>query len=138
MSNSQHVMILGVGAFAHAMMRILKEDGAEVSCYLTRSYGHYGPSLEGEVYPASYFPSPCRFVRDKKVDVLVPMSIDWVLQPWSEELLSLGVPIFCARGEAIRIERERDFARELCQRYGVPFPRAHVARNRLEAEALVK
>ncbi|MGH7492236.1 MAG: phosphoribosylglycinamide synthetase C domain-containing protein [bacterium] len=138
MSAPKHVMVLGVGAFAHAMMRILKEGGAGVSCYLTRSYGHYGPSLEGEVYPASYFPSPCRFVRDKKVDVLVPMSIDWVLQPWSEELQSLGVPIFCARGEALRLERERDFARELCQRYGVPFPQAHVARNRLEAEALVQ
>ena len=131
-------MLLGVGAFSHAMMRILKEDGAEVSCYLTRGYGHYGPSLEGEVYPASYFPSPCRFVRDKKVGVLVPMSIDWILQPWSEELRSLNVPIFCAMDEAMRLERERDFARELCEQYGVAFPKAYVARNRLEAEAIIK
>lgn len=138
MSTPTHVMLLGVGAFSHAMMRILKEDGAEVSCYLTRGYGHYGPSLEGEVYPASYFPSPCRFVRDKKVDVLVPMSIDWILQPWSEELRSLNVPIFCAVDEAMRLERERDFARELCEQYGVAFPKAYVARNRLEAEALIK
>jgi phosphoribosylamine-glycine ligase len=37
----------------------------------------------------------------------------------------------------MKIERERDFARRLCQDFKVPFPRAHVARNRLEAEALL-
>jgi phosphoribosylamine-glycine ligase len=105
---------------------------------LTRSYGHYGPSLEGEVYPASYFPSPVRFVRDKKVDLLIPMSIDWIMQPWSEELLSLNLPAFSPTGEAMRLERERDQARQLCERFGIPFPRAHVARNRLEAEAILK
>jgi phosphoribosylamine-glycine ligase len=131
-------MLLGVGAFAHAVMRILKENGARASCYLTRGYGHYGPSLEGEVYPASYFPSPVRFVRDKKVDLLIPMSIDWILQPWAEELLSLNVPIFSPCGGAMQLERERDFGRQLCGKFGITFPRAHVARNRLEAEAILK
>jgi phosphoribosylamine-glycine ligase len=138
MSQQTHVLLLGVGAFAHSVMRILKEQGARVSCYLTRAYGHYGASLEGEVYPASYFPNPCRFVRDKKVDLLIPMSIDWMTQPWTEELLSLNVPIFSPVGEAMRIERERDFGRQLCEKHGVPFPRAHVAGNRLEAEAVIK
>lgn len=131
-------MLLGVGAFAHAVMRLLKENGAKVSCYLTRNYGHYGPSLEGEVYPAFYFPSPVRFVRDKKVDLLIPMSIDWILQPWAEELLSLNIPIFSPIGGAMQLERERDFGRQLCERFGVAFPRAHVARNRLEAEAILQ
>lgn len=131
-------MLLGVGAFAHAVMRILKENGARVSCYLTRSYGHYGPSLEGEVYPASYFPSPVRFVRDKKVDLLIPMSIDWILQPWAEELLSLNIPVFSPVGDAMKLERERDFGRQLCERFGAAFPRSHVARNRLEAEAILQ
>ncbi|MGH7453974.1 MAG: phosphoribosylamine--glycine ligase, partial [bacterium] len=98
----------------------------------------YGPSLEGEVYPASYFPSPVRFVRDKKVDLLIPMSIDWVLQPWTEELLSLNVPIFSPFGEAMQLERERDLARQLSERFGISFPRSRVARNRLEAEAILK
>jgi len=131
-------MLLGVGAFAHAVMRILKENGARVSCYLTRSYGHYGPSLEGEVYPASYFPSPVRFVRDKKVDLLIPMSIDWILQPWAEELMALQIPIFSPVGDAMKLERERDFGRQLCERFGAAFPRSYVARNRLEAEAILK
>ncbi|MDZ7290644.1 MAG: phosphoribosylamine--glycine ligase [candidate division KSB1 bacterium] len=138
MPNQIHAMLLGVGAFAHSVMHILKENGAKVSCYLTRGYGHYGPSLEGEVYPASYFPSPVRFVRDKQVDLLIPMSIDWTLQPWTEELLSLKVPIFSPVAEAMKLERERDYARLLCERFGIPFPRAHVARNRLEAETILR
>ena len=138
MSEKLHVMILGVGAFAHSMMSILKEDGAEVSCYLTRPYGHYGPSLAGEVYPASYFPSPIRFVRDRKVDLLIPMSIDWLVQPWSEELLSLNVPVFSPVGEAMKLERERHHARDLCQRFDIPCPPAYLARNRLEAEAILE
>ena len=132
-----HVMILGTGAFAHAMMQIIKEDGAEVSCYLTRNYGHYGASLSGEVYPSSFFPNPCRFVRDKQVNLLVPMSIDWVLQPWAEELQALKIPVFCPTDEAIKLERDRDFARKLCAQYNIPFPRSHCPRNRLEAETII-
>jgi phosphoribosylamine-glycine ligase len=37
----------------------------------------------------------------------------------------------------MRIERERDFARKLCARFKIPFPKAHVARNRLEAERIL-
>lgn len=132
------VMILGNGAFAHAMMQILKEDGAEVSCYLTRDFGQYGPSLVGEVFPSSYFPNPCRFIRDKKIELVIPMAIDWQQQAWAEELLSLGVPIFCPTGEALLLERDRDFARRLCERFGIPFPQSHIARNRIEAEDIVK
>src|SRR5204863_4776286 len=36
------------------------------------------------------------------------------------------------------IERDRDFARQLCQKFEIPFPKAHVARNRLEAEAILE
>lgn len=66
------------------------------------------------------------------------MSIDWAQAPWRDELLELGVPIFSPVGEGMRIERERDFARKLCADYGVAFPRAHVARNRLEAEKILE
>jgi phosphoribosylamine-glycine ligase len=37
----------------------------------------------------------------------------------------------------MRLERERDFARRLCRKYGVAFPAAHVAANRLEAERIL-
>jgi phosphoribosylamine---glycine ligase len=130
-------MVLGVGSFAYSTAQILKEAGAEVSTYLTRSYGHYPPSIAGPTYRQEQFSSPCPLLREKGVDLVVPMSIDWAQAPWKDELLDLGVPVFCPTGEGMRIERERDFARRLCHEFKVAFPRAHVARNRLEAEELL-
>jgi len=38
----------------------------------------------------------------------------------------------------MRIERERDFARELCAKYKIPFPKSFVASNRIEAEKILE
>lgn len=130
-------MIFGVGAFTHGALHLLKKDGAQVCTYLTRDYARYGPGLEGETFPAEVFPNPCELLREKEIDFVVPMSIDWILADWAEEFLATGIPIFSPTGEGMRLERDRDFARRLCQKFGVPFPRAFVARNRLEAENLL-
>ena len=37
----------------------------------------------------------------------------------------------------MRIERERDFARELCAKFKIPFPKSFVASNRIEAEKIL-
>ncbi len=129
---------MGVGAFAHSTASILKDAGASVATWQTRNYGLYPPSLVGPVFLKDQQPSPCDVLRQRPADVVVPMSIDWAQAPWGGELRALNIPIFCPVGEAMRIERERDFARELCSRFGVPFPQAFVARNRLEAEAVLK
>jgi len=130
-------MVLGVGSFAYSTTQILKEAGAEVSTYLTRHYGHYPPSLAGPTYRCEQFPSPCPLLLEMSVDLVVPMSIDWAQAPWAHELLGLGVPIFSPTGEGMKIERERDYARRLCSEFKVPCARAHVARNRLEAEEIL-
>jgi phosphoribosylamine---glycine ligase len=130
-------MVLGVGAFAHSTAQILKEAGAEVCTYLTRNYGHYPPSLAGPTFRREQCSSPVPLLKEKKIELVVPMSIDWAQAPWKEELLDSGVPIFSPTGDAMRIERERDFARQLCQDFRIPFPEAHLARNRLEAEELL-
>jgi phosphoribosylamine--glycine ligase len=132
------VMVLGVGAFAYSTATILKDAGADVSTYLTRDYGHHSPSLAGPVYHREQLPSPCPLLEENGVELVVPMSIDWAQAPWKNELLASRVPIFSPTGDAMRIERERDFARQLCHDFNVPFPRAYIARNRLEAEALLE
>jgi phosphoribosylamine---glycine ligase len=132
------VMVMGVGAFAHSTTQVLKDAGARVSTYLTRNYGHYPPSLAGPIFRREQFPSPCPLVQEHGINLVVPMSIDWAQAPWQEELQALGVPIFSPTGPAMKIERERDFARQLCQQYGIPFPQAHVAVNRLEAEKILE
>lgn len=129
--------MLGVGSFAYSTAKILSDDGARVATYLTRDYGHYSPSLAGPVYSREIYPNPCALLSAREVGLVIPMSIDWAQAAWHRELVDSGVPIFGPTGEAMRIERERDFARTLCASHGVAFPRAFVARNRLEAEEIL-
>ncbi len=131
-------MVLGVGAFTQAMLRRLREEGAAVSAYLTRDYAHYGPQSEGACTTAAELPNPCELIRRERPDVIIPMSIEWALKPWTDEFLALRPPLLCPTGEGLRLERERDFARALCERFKIPFPRAWFVQTVAEAEALVR
>ena len=130
-------MILGVGSFAHSIGGALANAGADVSTYLTRDYGHFPPSLNGKTFSRHEFSSPVPLLKKNKIAVVIPQSIDWAMQPWAEDLVKSGVGIFSPTGEAMRIERERDFARELCAQFKIPFPKSFVASNRIEAEKIL-
>ncbi|HUS37293.1 MAG TPA: phosphoribosylglycinamide synthetase C domain-containing protein [Verrucomicrobiae bacterium] len=131
------VMAFGVGAYTQGMLRVLRESGAHVSTYLTRAYAHYPPSLEGLTFDSAEIPNPCALIREKKIDFILPQSIDWAQKPWADEFLATGVPIFCPTGEALKLERERDFARQLCASAGIPFPVSYVAGSLSEAREIV-
>jgi phosphoribosylamine---glycine ligase len=130
-------MILGVGSFAHSIGKALTDAGANTTTYLTRNYGHYPPTLAGKTFSRDAFPSPVPLIHENKVDVVIPQSIDWALQPWAADLVKSGAGIFSPTGEAMRIERERDFARKLCADFQIPFPLAYIASNRIEAEQIL-
>jgi phosphoribosylamine-glycine ligase len=130
-------MILGVGSFAQSIGGTLADAGSEVATYLTRDYGHFPPSLVGPTFLRSVFPSPVPLLRERKVEAVIPQSIDWAVQPWAGELTGSGVGIFSPTGEGMRLERERDFARQLCARFRIPFPQSFVAANRLAAESIL-
>jgi phosphoribosylamine-glycine ligase len=130
-------MVFGVGSFAQSVTAVLRDSGAQVATYLTRNYGHFPPSLSGPTFTREAWPDPLPLLRDRKTDIVVPQSIDWAQAPWADDLVRSRTPIFSPVGEAMRIERERDFARRLCTRYRIPFPKARVARNRLEAERIL-
>ena len=131
------VLVLGVGSFAHSLGTALTRTGATVATYLTRNYGHYPPTLVGKTFAREAFPSPVPLLQPNQIDLVIPQSIDWALQPWAADLIRSGVGIFSPTGEAMRIERERDFARALCAAHGIPFPKSFVAANRLEAEKIL-
>src|SRR3974390_3221568 len=133
-----NAMILGVGSFAHSIGAALRDADATVSTYFTRNYGFFPPSLVGKTFSREAHPSPVPLLRENKIDVVLPQSIDWATQPWAQDLLKSGVGIFSPVGEAMRIERERDFARELCAKFEVPFPKSFVASNRIEAEKILQ
>lgn len=131
-------MILGVGSFAHSIGQTLADAGASVSTYLTRNFGHFPPTLFGLTFSRETFPSPLPLIKKGKIDCVIPQSIDWAQAPWADDLLQSKIPIFSPTGEAMRIERERDFARKLCAEFKIPFPQAYVASNRLEAEKILQ
>ena len=131
-------MILGVGSFAQSIGAALADAGANISTYLTRNYGHFPPTLIGPVFSRDAFASPVPLLRQNRTDVVIPQSIDWALAPWAGDLMKSGVGIFSPVREAMRIERERDFARQLCAEFKIPFPPAYVASNRLEAEKILE
>jgi phosphoribosylamine-glycine ligase len=136
-NSSPAVMILGVGSFAHSIGQTLADNGANVSTYLTRNYGHFAPTLVGKVFSRDSHSNPLPLICEDGIDVVIPQSIDWAHQSWAKDLIATGVGIFSPVGEAMRIERERDFARELCTRFKIPFPKSFVAQNRIEAEKIL-
>ena len=128
-------MVFGVGSFAHAVMTILKESGAEVCCYLTRGYGHHGPSLAGKVFDSEEFPSPIPLIESFKPDLIVPMSIAWTEQPWAKEISKK--PILSPVGSAMQIEISRSMAANLCNRFDVPVPEFFHAESKEEAIEII-
>ncbi len=133
LTSAPRVMVWGVGAFTHGVLHILKETGADVCTYLTRDYAHYSPSLEGRTYHNELHPNPCPLIRDQHIDLVIPMSIDWILSEWANEFLEMNVPIFSPIHDAMQIERDRYFAYQLCRQFQVPVPEAYRAGNRIEA-----
>src|SRR5262245_19415399 len=103
------VMAFGVGSFAHATTQILRDVGVEVATYLTRRNGNYSPSLVGPTFHFDDHPSPLPLLKQHKVEFIFPQSIDWAQQPWAAELMASGIPILCPTGEAMLLERERDY-----------------------------
>lgn len=131
------VMVFGSGSPAQGVLHSLKESGALVFTYLTSETRRYAPSLEGEVFSSEAHPDPTHLIREKGVDLVVPMSIDWNFAEWTSGLISSQTPILSPVGEAMQLERDRAFAARLCEKYQIPFPQSFVARNRLEAEKIL-
>lgn len=132
------VLVLGVGAFAHSVLQILKEHGAEVGCYLTRDYGHHGPKSVGPTWFHRDHPSPLPILREFCPDLVIPMGVDWWDQPWAEEALAENWPLLSPTGEALTIEVSREHSAALCQEHSIPVPQSHLVQNRLEALALMR
>ena len=135
---TSRVMVLGVGAFAHAVQTILREDGAETACYLTRPYSHFGPKIVSQTWSAEDHPSPLPLIEKFKPDLIIPQAVAWAEQPWAADLVKQGWPIFSPVGDAMRIEISRQESSELCWKYDIPVPASYHVQNRIEARQLMK
>ena len=65
------------------------------------------------------------------------MSIAWHDADWADDLIDSGIPILSPHGEGMRLERERDFGRELGEKVGIAWPECHIAQNKLQAAQIL-
>jgi phosphoribosylamine-glycine ligase len=137
-SSGLNILILGVGSFAHSAATILRDNGANIVTYLTRDYAHFGAQTVGKTYYFREVPSPIPLLRKHKIDLILPMSIDWSEKDWADELVRSGVPFLCPTGAALSLEKERDLARELCEQNDIPFPRSYWARTLEDARKVLR
>ena len=131
-------LALGVGSFAQGILRPLRESGTQVETYLTRSYGHAGPSTEGPTFDSAHFPNLPQLLAAQQPDLIIPQSIDWSQKPWAPTVIRDKWPILSPTGDALLLERDRDFSRHLGSTHGIPFPESIVIPTRAEAEQWVK
>ena len=131
-------LALGVGSFAQGILRPLRESGTKVQTYLTRSYGHAGPATEGPTFDSAQLPDLPQLLAAQQPDLIIPQSIDWSQKPWAPSVFRDKWPILCPTGDALLLERDRDFSRHLGSTRGIPFPESIVIPTRAEAEQWVK
>ncbi|CAI8230873.1 MAG: Phosphoribosylamine--glycine ligase [Glaciecola sp. HTCC2999] len=135
-SSSLSVLIIGIGAFTHGLAQTLQDAGAHVIVWLSRDYGHYGPSQVCQTFDEHDFANPLALVAKHPVDIMIPMSIDWAQSDWAVEFAA-KTPVFCPTNDALKLERDRAFAQQIGESVGIAFPRSCVAQNRLDAMAFL-
>lgn len=137
-NSPENVMLFGIGASTQSVLNILKKNNIKVSTYLLRESATYGPTAEATAYSIKDYPNPCPLIREQEIDLVIPMSIDWFMMPWCKEFIDMQIPILSPTGQGMLLERDRDLARRLCDQYNIPFPKSFVAKNRIEAEKILK
>lgn len=130
------VLILGSGAFAHACGELLTAAGAEAYFWLDRDQGHYGVTALGRCFTRHEYPDPRPLLHEFQPDLIIPGSLAWLDEPWAEEVARW--PMLAPRGQALDIERNRQFAAELCAASGVRIPAHFTASDRDSAIAWVE
>ena len=84
--SAANVMILGVGSFAHSIGSALADAGANVSTHWMCT-GIFRQHWSAKLFRATLFPALFRLIRENKIEVVIPQSIDWAQQPWTQDLL---------------------------------------------------
>lgn len=128
------VMVLGAGSYAHSTLGTLRASGIEGITCLTREIGRYPASLVGEIINPGELAD---YLDNHSIDLVVPMSVDWQKLAGTRAVIDKHIPVFGPPPEGLRLERDRQFASDLCRQFSIPVPKSRVASNRLEAERIL-
>ena len=128
------VSVLGAGSFGHSTLSILQSAGVSGTTCLTKKIGKYPAELVGKVIQIE---SLADELRNAHYDLVIPMSLDWPSIPGTEIINEKKIPVFGPPPGGLLIERDRNFASELCRQFGISVPESKVASNRIEAERIL-
>ncbi len=127
------VLVVGAGGREHALAWRLARDPAVDR--LVAAPGNAGIAREAECVPiaADDAAGLLALVEAERVDLTVVGPEGPLVAGLADELSRRGHPVFGPSAEAARLEGSKAWAKELCERYGVPAAGSLTARSMSEA-----
>lgn len=132
------VLVLGSGAREHAIVHALRRSNGVDAIFAAP--GNPGIARAADLLPvaADDLPGVAEAASDLKIDLtIVGPELPLVLGI-GDEFERRGLRLFGPRSDAAEIEGSKVFAKEFCQRHGIPTAQAVVARTQDEAAAAAR
>ncbi|MEJ2189782.1 MAG: phosphoribosylamine--glycine ligase, partial [Acidobacteriota bacterium] len=132
------VLVLGSGAREHAIVHALRRSNGVDAIFAAP--GNPGIARAADLLPvaADDLPGVAEAASDLKIDLtIVGPELPLVLGI-GDEFERRGLRLFGPRSDAAEIEGSKVFAKEFCQRHGIPTADAVVARTKDEAAAAAR
>lgn len=132
------VLVLGSGAREHAIVHALRRSGGVSGVFAAP--GNPGIARAADCLPVSAddLPSVAEAAADLRVDVTIvgpelPLALGI-----GDEFARRGLRLFGPRRDAAQLEASKVFAKEFCQRHGIPTADSRCVRTREEAVAAAR
>jgi phosphoribosylamine--glycine ligase len=127
------VLVLGSGAREHAIVHALRRS--QGVSYVFAAPGNPGIAQAADLLPISSndLPGVAEAAEDLRIDLTVVGPEVPLAMGVCDEFYRRGLRIFGPRRAAAELESSKVFAKEFCQRHGIPTATAEVVRSRDEA-----
>ena len=132
------VLVLGSGAREHAIVHALRRSrGVD---YIFAAPGNPGIAQAADLLPlsANDLPGAAEAAEDLRIDVTIVGPEVPLAMGICDEFYRRGLRLFGPRRAAAELESSKVFAKEFCQRHGIPTARAKVVRTGDEAVAAAR
>jgi len=127
------VLVVGAGGREHALVwRLARDPSVE---RVLAAPGNAGIAREASCFgvAADDVDGLLALVERERVDLAVVGPEGPLVAGLADQLAAAGYPVFGPSGEAARLEGSKAWARDLCERYGVPAPASLSAATMSEA-----
>jgi len=132
------VLVIGSGAREHAIVHALRRSSGVTAMYAAP--GNPGIARAADCLPVSAddLPGVAEAAADLKVDVTIVGPELPLAMGIGDEFARRGLRLFGPRRDAAVLESSKVFAKEFCQRHGIPTARSRCVRTQDEARAAAR